>query len=66
MKVVVYGVCVVMVGEEVICVVEVCDWYGNMIIFVGEYVVVIVFGLVYLFADRLFEVVDVRSGRMVF
>jgi len=59
-----YGACAAMAGEEVTCVVEARDRYGNTTTFAGEHVAVIAFGPAHLPADRPFEVADVRSGRM--
>ena len=59
-----YGACAAMAGEEVTCVVEARDRYGNTTTFAGENVAVVAFGPAHLPADRPFEVADVRSGRM--
>ena len=63
-KVAAFGACAAMAGEEVTCVVEARDRYGNNTTFAGENVTVVAYGPAHLPAERPFEVADVRSGRM--
>lgn len=59
-----FGACAAMAGEEVTCIVEARDRYGNATTFAGENVAAYAFGPAHMPAERHFEVSDVRSGRM--
>lgn len=59
-----HGACAAMAGEEVTCIVEARDRYGNSSTFAGENVSVSAYGPAHMPADRPFEISDVRTGRI--
>ena len=58
-----FGVAVAMAGEEITCLVDARDRFGNATVWSGESATVVAHGPAHNPADRAFDVVDVRGGR---
>ena len=58
-----FGVAVAMAGEEITCLVDARDRFGNATVWSGESAAVVAHGPAHNPADRAFDVVDVRGGR---